>query len=185
MRALLCEDWQESSTQGPPYWEGHRMSSFLCVSKILFFLLYYQYFTSAPRGALEVNGLPANGRRWRWDLDFSKQTWRIGAPVNKGSHTHPSMPWPWSTAGKSCFDWPTEICDGPQKHPWRRGREGCVSTEECFIYTFIYSFFKSDREHYWPWQAFSWCLLFSKSFLTLKDWSGSTQKWRDGRLFSA
>ena len=105
--------------------------------KYFFPLLYYQYFTSAPRGALEVNGLPANGRRWRWDLDFSKQTWRIGAPVNKGSHTHPSVPWPWSTAGRSCFDWPTEICDGPRKTPLTQG-EGGVCEYRGMFYLYFY-----------------------------------------------
>ncbi len=105
----------EAEHSGVPHWAAHRMSSLLCFLKIRLF--FYQYFTSASRETLEVNCLPANGWRWRWDSDFQNKHGEWGL-ANKSLHTHShpraSMCCDLDPPQEGCFDWPSEICDGLQ-----------------------------------------------------------------------
>lgn len=101
----------EAEHSGVPHWADHRMSSLLRLLKIKLFF-FYQYFTSASRETLEVNCLPANGRRWRWDSDFQNKhgEWSLA----KQEPAHALAPKSLDPPQEGRFDWLSEICDGLQ-----------------------------------------------------------------------
>lgn len=118
----------EAEHSGVPHWAANRMSS---ENKTFF---YYQYFTSASRETLEVNCLPANGWRWRWDSDFQNKhgEWSL---ANKSLRTHPRP--------RASIHRKRDVLIGragsvmASKTPLMLRERVVKSTEVCFIYSLI------------------------------------------------
>lgn len=127
----------EAEHSGVPHWAADRTSSLLCLLKIKLFFFFNQYFTSASRDTREVNCLPANGWRWRWDSDFQNKhgEWSL---ANKSLHTrtHTRAREPWSTA-RGMFWLAERGLRWPPKTPLMLREKVVKSTEVCFIYGLI------------------------------------------------
>lgn len=111
---------------------------------------------------------------------LSKQTWRMGPREQEPAHTHTRTQEPRCAVTlihrkrDGLIGQPRSVM--ASKTPLMLRERVVKSTQECFIYSLIYSI-HSEGEHQWLWQAPTWCPLSSKSSLKLKDWEERTPKW--------